>query len=640
MKLEHKITVVTLLISLSVLTSLMVLYNNISYNEVIKNQQDVLSMRAKRFSDIILNNFHDHIANTLTISTTPLIKENLIKSNESYKNRSENEIKKHIKSLNDTWMASEEKSDFIQSYLTNNISNFLKLQQTVLPSIYGEIFLTNAYGEMIATTGKLTTLAHSHKYWWKKAYNDSKGKIFLDDRGYDESVGSYVIGVVVPVVQDGNIIGILKANIQIIDTMGKIIKEYNSIFESEVYIARTNGLVVFQENIEPLSNKLSKDIQKEIKNNTDPISKQIIDGKEYMVSHTVVNTSKLNFNYSVGFGGKAKTIDHKYGNEGEQWHVIIQKPMDTILKNHYKNNKQIMILGFVLLFISLFIAYVAARSISKKQYELEQKLENYNKTLENEVEEKTAELDSLNRNLQQEVQKKTQENFKQYQVLQQQSKLAAMGEILGSIAHQWRQPLNALSLAILNFQRDYKKKTLDDDLMDEFISKSTHTISFMSKTIDDFRDFFLIDKEKQEFDVKLAIEELLALQGALLKSHNIAVNIEGTSFNINGYKSEFMQVVMNIINNAKDAFIKNETTHPVITITLKNKTIKLLDNAGGIDEDMIEKIFEPYFTTKHKSQGAGMGLYIAKMIIEDNMDGKISVFSDENGATFTLSWFS
>ncbi|WP_373035164.1 PAS domain-containing protein [Sulfurimonas sp.] len=244
----------------------------------------------------------------------------------------------------------------------------------------------------------------------------------------------------------------------------------------------------------------------------------------------------------------------------------------------------------------------------------------------------------LEENLQHLVEEKTAENIKQGEALQQQSKMAAMGEMIGAIAHQWRQPLNVLSVNIQNLEYEYEDNLVDKKFIKEFIEKNNRTISFMSNTIDDFRNFFRVDKEKSYFSVKKAIESSLSMQSAQLKSHNIDSSITGDDFEVNGYESEFIQVILNLINNAKDALIDNEIEKPEINIILKKNKVLIEDNAGGIKEDVLNRIFEPYFTTKEQGKGTGLGLYVSKMIIEDNMGAALKVSNIANGAMFEIDF--
>ena len=284
---------------------------------------------------------------------------------------------------------------------------------------------------------------------------------------------------------------------------------------------------------------------------------------------------------------------------------------------------------------AIVIANISDITEKKKS---EDRLRLLNEALEHKVEDRTKELKTLNENLENLVKEKTAQNTKQLEVLQQQNKMASMGEMIGAIAHQWRQPLNELGLSIQNLKYDYRANSIDEKFIKEFIEYNRKTIMFMSKTIDDFRSFFRVDKTKQDFNVKEITEAVIDMLSAQLKSHEITVTITGETFIYNGFQSEYQQVVLNLINNAKDALIENKIENPTIEITLYDKKITIKDNAGGIPKDLCERIFEPYFTTKDQGKGTGMGLYMSKMIIEDNMDGKLYVNSEDNGAIFTIDF--
>jgi len=234
------------------------------------------------------------------------------------------------------------------------------------------------------------------------------------------------------------------------------------------------------------------------------------------------------------------------------------------------------------------------------------------------------------------INKAVKENTKKDKMIQQQNKLASMGEMIGNIAHQWRQPLNALNINIQNLDDDYADDLINEEFIDEFINKNREIIEFMSHTIDDFRNFFRIDKEKSLFSVKDAIEKVLSIQSAVLKNHEIEVNFTGDDFQINGYPSEFKQVILNLTNNAKDAIIDKQIQDGEIFIKLSANKIVIRDNVNGIPEDIIDKVFEPYFTTKEQGKGTGMGLYMSKLIIEDNINGSLSVKNGKRGACFTI----
>ena len=274
------------------------------------------------------------------------------------------------------------------------------------------------------------------------------------------------------------------------------------------------------------------------------------------------------------------------------------------------------------------------KSLDKAKKELEISANN----LELEVQKKTIELVELNSELENKVTDAILDIRQKDDALAQQSKLASMGEMIGAIAHQWRQPLNALTIQIQSLKYNYKNNEINEEFLSTFISKNKKTIQFMSNTIDDFRNFFRVDKEKSRFNLKQTIESVVSMQESQLINHDIKLNIRGIEFEYFGLKSEFQQVILNIINNSKDAFIENNINNAEINITLlkDEKTITIQDNAGGIPDDVIKRVFEPYFTTKEQGKGTGMGLYMSKMIIVDNMNSILEVENKNSGALFTI----
>ena len=245
-------------------------------------------------------------------------------------------------------------------------------------------------------------------------------------------------------------------------------------------------------------------------------------------------------------------------------------------------------------------------------------------------------MQRLNADLEVKVARQVEDIRQRDQMLLHQSKLASMGEMIGAIAHQWRQPLNALNINIQNLDDDYADGLIDEQFIDDFIMKNSQIITFMSKTIDDFRNFFRIDKVKEAFSVRETIGITLQMQSARLKSHSVHVDVEGADILITGYKHEFQQVILNLINNALDAIISKRMKEGYILVRLQETFLSVEDSAGGIDPKVIDRIFEPYFTTKQQGEGTGIGLYMSKIIIEKNMGGALDVRNTATGALFEI----
>ncbi len=268
---------------------------------------------------------------------------------------------------------------------------------------------------------------------------------------------------------------------------------------------------------------------------------------------------------------------------------------------------------------------------------LEEKIQQRTK----ELAQKTKQLEILNQSLDKRVKEESEKSRKNEQLLIQQSRQAAMGEMIGNIAHQWRQPLNALGLVLQNIHFTYQMDELNDEFMQKSIDKGKMLTSSMSKTIDDFRDFFKPNKLKENFNVSQIIKNTTELIEASYNNNNITLKTDlDTDITIEGYPSEFSQVILNILSNAKDALMEYKVSSRIVNIKTYEQNNKIIisieDNAGGIPKEIISKIFDPYFTTKEEGKGTGIGLYMSKTIIENSMGGELEIVNSTDGAKFII----
>ncbi|MBF0275960.1 MAG: HAMP domain-containing histidine kinase [Nitrospinae bacterium] len=241
------------------------------------------------------------------------------------------------------------------------------------------------------------------------------------------------------------------------------------------------------------------------------------------------------------------------------------------------------------------------------------------------------------------------------------ARLASMGEMLGNIAHQWRQPLNGLSLIVQNIEDAYDFNELNKESIHQTVKKSMELILFMSNTIDDFRNFFREDREMVVFNVLGLVRDSLHLVHMQIMKHKITlvlqygdnrcqvessesfqeINIQEGKCNVMGYPNEFKQAILNFLINSRDAILTSGVVKGEIIVGLEKVhdscSIIIEDNGGGIDPGIIEKIFDPYFSSKDEGQGTGIGLYMSKIIIEEHMNGKITVENTDRGAKFTIT---
>ena len=287
--------------------------------------------------------------------------------------------------------------------------------------------------------------------------------------------------------------------------------------------------------------------------------------------------------------------------------------------------KRVLTTVLFAILISFPFAYLVSFPISKLYDSLEEEAESI-----------AREANNLELRVQEEIEK----NRAKDRLLENQAKLAALGEMLGNIAHQWRHPITRLSLIIQNLKSLHENKKLTHEQFLKYYKSSLEQIDYMSDTIEDFRNFYKEDKEKKLFDPSLAIENAYKIINASIKHEGIQLSInKKDKFKVLGYQNQFSQVILNILQNAKDAFEEKNINNPFVTITLYTKNgkniIDIEDNAGGIKTGIIDTIFDAYVTTK-KNNGTGIGLYMSRTIIEENFNGRLYAKNYKNGSIFTV----
>ena len=290
---------------------------------------------------------------------------------------------------------------------------------------------------------------------------------------------------------------------------------------------------------------------------------------------------------------------------------------------------QIIFVAFMLISITLFWNNRLKKEIKKR------------KITERNLKVTQKNLSELNSSLENRVKNETEKNKRHQLIMMEQTKLAQMGEMLENIAHQWRQPLAQVNSSVLIIDIILQKNGIQNEEINAKLEVIEDLTQYMSNTIDNFQNFFNPDKEKTTFSLKEIINDSLNIMKGTLSSNFIIVKMNvDESLKLKGYPLELQQVIVVLLSNANDALKTREVTSPNIIINLEEHTdtyqLSIEDNAGGVKIENIEQVFEPYYTTKHKSQGKGIGLYMAKMIIEEGMNGKLSVENKNNGACFKI----
>ena len=364
MKFSNKLSLSILITGMIVLITASYTIYKISYNSVIKSQLMYTKSIADEISDDIDHLLYEKVKTTLTLANTLIIKKALETSNLSYAHLSDEKRTKSIKLLNEKWKSTKDPADnFILKFTDNKVSHFLKNQQALLKGEYGEIFLTNKFGALVASTAKLSTFSHGHKYWWLGSYDNGEGAVFFDDRGYDDSVGGYVLGLVVPVRKGTEIIGILKCNLNILGSISQLISGAEDKLIGKFKLTRSGGMVVFEEGFEPLTTQVHDSIFKKLKSKNNESFVTTDSGEKYIVGCSEIKLTKGEKGY--GFGGTFESIDHKKGNTGESWHVLCYRKMNVVLAPITESIKSLILLGFAIILILVLVSYLFGRKIAK-----------------------------------------------------------------------------------------------------------------------------------------------------------------------------------------------------------------------------------------------------------------------------------
>ena len=293
---------------------------------------------------------------------------------------------------------------------------------------------------------------------------------------------------------------------------------------------------------------------------------------------------------------------------------------EEALSTHYWHRNNIILQGTLATGALLLIFWLAHRLNSRQQLY-------------------TKELETINSSLQERINKAIGEIREKDQVMISQSRQAAMGEMIGNIAHQWRQPLNALAMVLGNIQSAYQYNELTSEYLNKAVESGNRLLQKMSTTITDFSNFFRPDKEITTFSARDQIHHAVALVETGLINQNITVHFDAPQdLMLTGFPNEYSQVLLNLLSNARDAIKQSNAAAGCITIRLYESAgqgcVSVRDNGGGIPGEVIDKVFEPYFSTKE--MGTGIGLYMSKMIIERSMNGHIEVHNIEEGAEFII----
>lgn len=508
-------------------------------------------------------------------------------------------------------------------------------------------------------------------YYLADYKHNPQKKVVWTDAYLDPAGQGWMISAIAPVYRNNFLEGVVGIDI----TLEKILKNILSIklpyTSYEMLVDQYGNIIAMNKGLEPIlgiqevSGTYDKPVQKTISKPKDfnilkeqkrPLTKML--GSTFKSGRTMdeFNSDKESFLVTQN------TIDQT----GWKLFILIDKnsllSKTTALK-HRTDNIGYSILGLMALFYVIFFLLIMRRSnefstiilepiqnllkatddlkknlqIAKFQYshirEIDTLIDNFTSMGD--------ELRHLYASMNEKIEEGIAQNIETQKMMIHQSRLAAMGEMISMIAHQWRQPVNAIAVLANNIYLDVELKTLDEERLKTALLNTIELTQELSKTIDDFRNFFKPDNALVEANVEELVQDALLVVGKSIDYSDITIDC---SYEGNGhfmtYKRELVQVMVNILKNAKDAFERHPREDQKIVVRSleegENIVLRFCDNAGGIDQEIIGQIFDPYFSTKHDRNGTGLGLYISKIIVEKHLKGNLRAYNTDNGACFEI----
>lgn len=661
MKLGYKISIYLFSISVAFLGISSFLFYHYSTETAIKEAHKDLEIYSEQIALSLENTLKEKVKIVKAVANTYEITEELLACEERCKDLSENEIKDRIIRLNKKWITSDPDDPFVKGIMTSLTAKELTQQAKGIPGEFGEIFLTNRYGEVIGTTNKLSTYSHAHKFWWKAAFNDGKGKVFIDDRGFDESVKGYVVGIVVPIFTGSDIAGILKANLNIMGALSEVLwgNPYNK--HADIRLVRTGGLIVLEEDKEPLSSSLPKEltqlVSKEIKG-----SHIIVDGGiKKLIAYHHVPITKGNQNYA--FGGKYKSTSNIKGNKGEGWSIVILHDYEDVMAEHKKLAKQIIITSTLFIVLLVIFALLFGRHISKPIVrlsefvkktgtgDLEQHLKitskdeigelarSFNKMTDN-LKVTTASRDELSREVGRRslAEKKAEDANK------------SKSEFLANMSHEIRTPMTSI-VGMAELLSETKLSEEQSEYVDRLVKSGDSLIRIINDILDLSKiEAGKIELEEINFNLAEEVDKVFSMFSRMADNKCVKlrkkINSRGLDC-ISGDPIRLRQVLVNLVGNAikftKDGeiIVSTECKNQPKLGEICNMLISVSDTGIGIPEDKQDLIFKEFSqadsSTTRIHGGTGLGLAISKRLVE-MMGGRLWVESKVGeGSTFHFS---
>lgn len=646
MKIQHKFA---LYMFFSIILFLMVfsfLTYRYSKNIAIDSAMHLMQVSVAEESGHLGSRLIEKSKIAVTIASSDTLLRELIKSNAEYEKLTDSARQTRITNLNLRWKESSEAEDlFVKSYMNNLVADSLRLQQQALPGEIGEIFVTNQYGLAIGTTNKLSTLAHSHKYWWKAANNNGKGRIFFDDRGYDESVGGYVIGIVVPIKVNNQIIGILKCNFNLLSTLNDYLRSvghqedrgHQDLEDHKVILLRSNGRIILGEGETPLSTSLPKNILDKL----DPASSvsMILDKNnvENIVSYSPVALTFSSGEYS--FGGRYRTIDDVNDDASKGWYLVFTNDIHSILSPTIESLSWFAYAGLMFAFMAGIVALFMGRHVAQPISSLTERARRIGRGhLDEVIDSETSDelgvlakaFNNMSRNL----------TETQNQLIKKE-RLATLGQLTATVSHELRNPLGAMRPSLYIMDKNCDK---NDERMTKALEVISRNISRCDHIIDELLDFTRITElelQVTQIDpwLESVIDEQVIPEGIKLEKE-FSLNDIKLSIDVDRLR----RAVINLVENACHAMQDDnrqvndrENSRLNIKTQLNENRIEIIicDTGIGIAKLALDRIFEPLFSTK--GFGIGLGMSAVNQIMEQH-GGCVEVDTEEGEGTTVTLW--
>ncbi|MFA7115841.1 MAG: HAMP domain-containing sensor histidine kinase [Bacteroidales bacterium] len=629
-----------------------------TYSTIIQEELSNTALITNQVSVNFGQQLREKIKTNQTLSIAPVLINALKTSNGALSKFSEKERNEVIYHLNEKWkFIKDENNSFILKYTDNKAAQFLKAQQHNLKGEYGEIFLTNKYGALVASTSKLTTLAHAHKYWWQGAYNNGLGTVFIDDRGYDDSVDGYVLGLVIPIKEDDQIIGMLKVNLNILGVISEMILSTQNDDAGDLKLIRSGGEIICEEGMDPLTTRISDLLYQKLKFSNEHSFLFNDSDKKWMIGKSEIAITSKDAKCCI-FGGSFESKDHQKGNSGESWFIINYREIDNIIKPLNDSLSILLSISLLLLIILAFTAYIFGKTTIKPLKEI---IDQSKKIGQSDfsgrvVVTRTDEIGLLGKsfNNMAKVLEKTTTSIKklelsEHKILQQNEELqrlnATKDKIFSIIAHDLRSPFNTIlgfSKLLIENLNNYKAAETEKVLGIINVS-AKNTLTLLDNLLDWAKSQTgQVKFEPEKVVLSSIIHEIFGLLNPSAKSKNISLEyIPSHEIEVLADLNMIKTILRNLISNAIK-FTNSDGQISVHTLQKDNFIeITVSDTGVGMNEKTRNNLFkletnESTIGTANE-KGSGLGLILCKEFVE-KQGGKIWVESEEGkGSDFKFT---